>query len=138
MGDKTKVFPLNYMHNGNATIGHECWSDDSDRTLRLGDELDHVQTLDEFLDKQSQLRPGARLRPGVHGGPRMKKRAALQKRSPDNPYDEEMKWSGKKLPHDDQPPPVAILPSGARHEFDPKQNYVAWSKCTKGSLRHSL
>lgn len=38
-----------------------------------------------------------------------------------------MKWSGKELPHDDKVPPVTILPDGARHEFDPKQNYVSWS-----------
>ena len=39
-----------------------------------------------------------------------------------------MEWDGKKLPHDEKTPPVVLLPGGARHEFDPKQNYVSWSK----------
>jgi hypothetical protein len=51
----------------------------------------------------------------------------VQRRDPENPYDEEMTWDGEDHPHDDKSPPTTILPNGARHEFDPKQNYVSWS-----------
>lgn len=39
-----------------------------------------------------------------------------------------MEWNERELPHDEKAPPVAILPDGARHEFDPEQNYISWSK----------
>jgi primary-amine oxidase len=41
-----------------------------------------------------------------------------------------MEWSGDELPHDEKVAPVAILPDGARHEFDPEQNYVSWMDYT--------
>ena len=44
-----------------------------------------------------------------------------------NPYEEKLGWNKRELAHDDKAPPVAILPDGARHEFDPEQNYVSWS-----------
>lgn len=31
------------------------------------------------------------------------------------------------MAHDEKAAPVAILPDGARHEYDPEQNYVSWS-----------
>jgi hypothetical protein len=55
------------------------------------------------------------------------KRDSIQRRASHNPYEEKMEWNGRELPHDEKAPPVAILPDGARHEFDPKQNYVSWS-----------
>jgi hypothetical protein len=63
--------------------------------------------------------------------------AKLDRRAPHYPYEEKMKWNGEELPHDDKAAPITILPDGARHEFDPKQNYVSWSmsrECVFGSL----
>lgn len=54
----------------------------------------------------------------------------LEKRYPHNPYEEKLGWNKRELAHDDKAPPVAILPDGARHEFDPEQNYVSWSMST--------
>lgn len=41
-----------------------------------------------------------------------------------------MTWNKRKMAHDEKAPPVAILPDGARHEFDPEQNYVSWMDYT--------
>ena len=67
--------------------------------------------------------PGTR-RPNADS--RVQKRG-VQRQDPHNPYEEKMEWNGDELPHDKKQPPVTILPDGARHEFDPEQNYVSWS-----------
>ena len=55
------------------------------------------------------------------------RRGDLSSRAIHDPDEEKLGWNQEALPHDNKAAPVTILPNGARHEFDPTQNYVSWS-----------
>jgi hypothetical protein len=50
------------------------------------------------------------------------------------PGEDRQGWTGKALPSDDRATPVAILPDGPRHRFDPHQNFMSWSKMLSNFL----
>ena len=136
--------PLDYANGGNAT---------RERPVCNSDWEDDWEDEDDGSDDEDELRasrvPGYRNMTNPLGGPsppprdhltpptkrttkrdmakRQLEKRTLQRRDPLVPYSEEQTWDGTELSHDEMPPPVAILPGGARHEFDPKQNYVSWS-----------
>ncbi|KAL8297324.1 hypothetical protein RB597_006424 [Gaeumannomyces tritici] len=101
--NETRATPLDYMYRGNATlVSKSSWCAPQSSAK-------HRREAAEEARKNSR-----------------EQRMALERRDPKSPYDEKMGWNGDKLPHDELEPPVAILPGGARHEFDPEQNYVRW------------
>ncbi|KAI9168042.1 Membrane primary amine oxidase [Paramyrothecium foliicola] len=106
ISDKTKAMPLAYVNHGESVS-------DNGNCARRGNSSETPQ--------EARLRDAANERQNGTNSRLM---------SPHMPYEEEMKWNGEDLPHDDKAPPVTILPDGARHEFDPEQNYVSWMDFT--------
>ena len=106
VGSTTKATPLDYVNHGNGTIKFGKGS------AACGP------------DQQAAQRPT----PGNDEPERPPlERRGLKPRYPYDPEEIPLGWNKQVLPHDDIPPPVAILPNGPRHEFDPNQNYVSWS-----------
>ncbi|KAL8381554.1 hypothetical protein RB595_005707 [Gaeumannomyces hyphopodioides] len=103
VSNETRATPLDYMYRGNATLVSKASWCDTQSSAKL-----RREAAEEARNSSSE------------------QYRALERREPTNPYGEKMGWNGDKLPHDDIEPPVAILPGGARHEFDPEQNYVRW------------
>lgn len=103
VSNSTITIPLNYADNGNAIMTIPCGGGD-------------VGT--NGTDVTNSTR-------------RTSRRSNLNRRDPHDPYEEPLGWNKEELPHDDKAAPLAILPDGARHEFDPEQNYVSWSKCRR-------
>ncbi|KAI9155126.1 Membrane primary amine oxidase [Paramyrothecium foliicola] len=103
VSNKTRATPLTYTNHGNAEIKNS-WCDETSSNGRR----------DQIKKEAHEKR----------------KRNNVQRRASHNPYEEKMEWNGREMPHDEKAPPVAILPDGARHEFDPKQNYVSWMDFT--------
>ena len=110
MDNTTKATVLNYPNQGNGTVDQE-WCDDTEMSFNTAPQ-------------------GGRKRASRH-----KRENRLQRREPTSPYEEKMRWNKEELPHDEKAPPVTILPDGARHEFDPKENYVSWSTFHHGKSR---
>ncbi|KAI6415885.1 hypothetical protein MCOR20_001258 [Pyricularia oryzae] len=106
VSNATRATALDYMYRGNATlVSNSQWCTGSSSNSKLR------------RDAAEEARAS-------------REKRTLERREPSNPYNEKMGWNGDELPHDDQSPPVAILPNGARHEFDPEQNYVSWMDFT--------
>lgn len=120
--NSSKAVALDYLYNGDATLRSKAsWcptasSVNDDSSSSSNSSTAQVSNLDA-QDARKQ-RTGEQEKRDLEG------------RAPHSPYEDKMGWNGDELPHDDQEPPVAILPGGPRHEFDPEQNYVSWMDFT--------
>lgn len=97
--NSTTASLLNYVNNGNATMDFSC---------------DALGTGTNDTNPVNSTAP-------------VNRRAVLSPRDAHDPYEESLGWNQQVLPHDDKAAPLTILPDGARHGFDPVQNYVSWS-----------